>query len=96
MPQYPATTRDVAFIAPKSLEHQTVIKFIQDSKLKNLESVKLFDIFADDKAIGAGKQSMAYTLTFRNPDRTLNDKEVNKAFEKLRKNMESRLKVELR
>ena len=96
VPQYPATTRDVAFIAPKSLEHQTVIKFIQDSKLKNLESVKLFDIFADDKAIGAGKQSMAYTLTFRNPDRTLNDKEVNKAFEKLRKNMESRLKVELR
>ncbi|MDD5729448.1 MAG: phenylalanine--tRNA ligase subunit beta, partial [Victivallales bacterium] len=96
VPQYPATTRDVAFVAPQSLEHQTVIEFIRDAKLKNLEAVKLFDIFTDDNAIGAGKKSMAYTLTFRSSERTLNDKEVNKAFEKLRERMESQLKVELR
>jgi phenylalanyl-tRNA synthetase beta chain len=96
VPQYPATTRDVAFIADKSLEHQAVIKFIKSAKLKNFESVKLFDIFTDDKAIGAGKKSMAYTLTFRNSERTLTDKEVNNAFEKLRKRMESQLNIELR
>ena len=96
VPQYPATTRDVAFIADKSLEHQTVIEFIENAKLKNFESVKLFDIFTDDKAIGAGKKSMAYTLTFRNSGRTLTDKEVNNAFEKLRGRMESQLNIELR
>ncbi len=96
VPQYPATTRDVAFIADKSLEHKTVIEFIENAKLKNFESVKLFDIFTDDKAIGAGKKSMAYTLTFRNPERTLTDKEVNNAFEKLRSRMESQLNIELR
>jgi len=96
VPQYPATTRDVAFVADKSLEHQEVIKFIENAKLKNFESVKLFDIFTDDKAIGAGKKSMAYTLTFRNSERTLTDKEVNNAFEKLRSRMESQLNIELR
>ena len=96
VPQYPATTRDVAFIADKSLEHKTVIDFIENAKLKNFESVKLFDIFTDDKAIGAGKKSMAYTLTFRNPERTLTDKEINNAFEKLRSRMESELNIELR
>ena len=96
VPQYPATTRDVAFVADKSLEHQSVIKFIKSAKLKNFESVKLFDIFTDDKAIGAGKKSMAYTLTFRNSERTLTDKEVNNAFEKLRRRMESQLNIELR
>ena len=96
VPQYPATTRDVAFIADKSLEHQAVIKFIESAKLKNFESVKLFDIFTDDKAIGTGKKSMAYTLTFRNSERTLTDKEVNNAFEKLRRRMESQLNIELR
>ena len=96
VPQYPATTRDVAFVADRSLEHQEVIKFIEGAKLKNFESVKLFDIFTDDKAIGAGKKSMAYTLTFRNTERTLTDKEVNNAFEKLRRRMESQLNIELR
>jgi phenylalanyl-tRNA synthetase beta chain len=96
VPQYPATTRDVAFIAPKSLEHKTVIDFIENAKLKNLESVKLFDIFTDAEAVGENKKSMAYTLTFRNAERTLTDKEVNNAFEKLRKNMEKQLNIELR
>jgi phenylalanyl-tRNA synthetase beta chain len=96
VPQYPATTRDVAFIADKSLEHQTVIEFIKNAKVKNFESVKLFDIFTDEKAVGAGRKSMAYTLTFRNPERTLTDKEVNNAFDKLRRRMESELNVELR
>ncbi|MBU8902463.1 MAG: hypothetical protein KOO69_06965, partial [Victivallales bacterium] len=96
VPKYPATTRDVAFVADKSLEHQAVIKFIKSAKLKNFESVKLFDIFSDDKAIGVGKKSMAYTLTFRNSERTLTDKEVNNAFEKLRRRMESQLNIELR
>lgn len=94
--QFPSTTRDVAFLADESLEHNTVIDFIKQSKLKNLEAVKLFDIFTDEKTLGKGKKSMAYTLTFRNAERTLTDKEVNGAFEKLRARLESQLKVELR
>ena len=41
-------------------------------------------------------KSMAYTLTFRNPERTLTDAEVNSRFEKLRGRLAAELKVELR
>ena len=46
--------------------------------------------------MGAGKKSMAYSLTFRNPERTLTDAEVNQGFEKLREKLVNGLKVELR
>ena len=93
---FPAGSRDVAFVAEAGLEHAAVVEFIRRSGLKNLEAVELFDIFTDEKSLGAGKKSMAYSLTFRNPERTLTDAEVNQAFEKLREKLANGLKVELR
>ena len=66
-----------------------------EQALKNLESVKLFDIFSDEK-LGAGKKSMAYTLTFRHAERTLTDNEINGVYEKLRERLARELGVELR
>lgn len=93
--QFPATTRDVAFLAPLSMENKTVIDFIRKAHLPNLESVELFDIFADS-SLGKDRKSMAYTLIFRSPERTLTDAEVNKAHEKLRAKLQKELGVELR
>ena len=86
----------MAFLADQSLQHQAVVDFIRGARLKNLEKVELFDIFTDEKAVGAGKKSMAYTLTFRSSERTLTDKEVNEAFDKMREKLSAELKVELR
>ena len=93
---FPATTRDVAFIKPASLTHAEIVKFVSSIRLKNLEKVELFDLFADEKTLGANKESAAYRLTFRAADRTLTDDEVNKAFNKLRDRLAADLKVELR
>lgn len=93
---YPAVTRDVALIADNSLENQMIIDLIMSSKVKNLEKVELFDVFHDDESLGKGKKSLAYTVTFRNPERTLTDKEVNEANEKIRKKLVSEFSVELR
>jgi phenylalanyl-tRNA synthetase beta chain len=94
--QFPSTSRDVAFVAKESLQHGEVMAFIGKAKLKNLEKIELFDIFTDEKVLGAGKKSMAYSLTFRNAERTLTDKEVNKSFDKLRISLEKGLGIELR
>ncbi len=93
--QFPSTTRDVAFVADSSLEHSKVIEFIKKSKIKNLESIDLFDIF-EDESLGENKVSMAYSMTFRNAERTLTDKEVNNSYERIRKKLEQELSVELR
>ena len=88
---FPATSRDVAFVAPAGLTHADVLEFIRKAKPADLESVRLFDIFEKD-----GRKSMAYQLTFRNRERTLTDAEVNSRFEKLREKLKNELKVELR
>ena len=92
---FPSTSRDVAFLAESSLENETVLSFIRKAGLKNLEDVRLFDIFEGEQ-LGEGKKSMAYTLSFRSAERTLTDDEVNKEHEKLRTKLAKELGVELR
>ena len=96
LPQYPATSRDVAFLAPAELEHAAILDFVRRCKLPDLESVQLFDVFVDDKLRAAGKKSMAYEFVFRNAARTLTDAEVNERIEKLRGRLAAELKLELR
>ena len=54
---------------------------IRAAKAPNLESVHLFDLFRDPKGekIPADQKSLAYALTYRNPTKTLTEKEVNDA-----------------
>ncbi len=92
---FPSVSRDVAFVAPKSLTHGEVLDFIHSLKLQNLEAVSIFDIFEND-SIGADKKSMAYSLTFRSNERTLTDNEVNALYEQVRKSLAEKLQVELR
>ena len=94
--QYPGTTRDIAMTVPAELTHGEVIDFIKRCKAANFESVRLFDIFVDDNLKKQSKKSMAYSLTFRNKERTLTDAEVNAAMDKVRSKLASELKVELR
>ena len=93
--QFPSVSRDVAFIAPAKLRNQDVVDFIRKLHLPHLESVSIFDVF-EGKAIGEGKKSLAYSLVFRSPERTLTDDEVNVLYEKVRKNLAEGLGVELR
>lgn len=95
VPKFPSISRDIAFIADKTLEHQTVLEFIFSQNVKNFESIELFDIYEGEN-LPEGKKSMAYSLKFRNPERTLTDKEVNKAHDKLRARLADGLSVELR
>ena len=96
LPQYPGTARDIAFIAPADLNSGTVLEFLRRCKVPNLESVRLFDIFVDQALKEQGKKSMAYSLSFRNRERTLTDNEVNSAMDKVRSRLAAELKVELR
>ena len=93
---FPATSRDIAFIAPAGLTWGDIVDFIRRKKLQDLESVQLFDIFEDDALKAKGQKSLAFSLTFRNSERTLKDNEVNAAVEKLRTALQNELKVELR
>ncbi len=95
VPQFPACRKDIAFIAPDTLAHETVVKTIRRAAPPELTDITLFDIFAS-KAIGSGKRSMGYSLEFRSAERTLTDAEVNVAFAKIAEALRQELHVEIR
>ena len=67
---------------------------INDEQPAELEAVKLFDVYEDDR-LGSCKKSLAYNLIFRAKERTLQDTEANEAVEKILKALKD-MGIELR
>ena len=95
VPAYPAVTRDLALLAPANLTNGEIVKAIKKAGPKTLTDVTLFDIFKSNKT-NNGQRSLAYSLVFRSPDRTLTDDEVNGAFQKIIASVTKSLGVEVR
>lgn len=78
----PAVSRDIALLVDDQLSHQDIVTIIEGLGLKYLESIKLFDVYAGANIV-PGKKSMAYSLTFQNPQESLRDEEVAKYMNKI-------------
>ncbi|EUJ32337.1 phenylalanyl-tRNA ligase subunit beta [Listeria cornellensis FSL F6-0969] len=78
IPRFPSMTRDIALLVSKEVSQAALENEIKAQAGKLLTNIQLFDIFEGEK-LGADKKSMAYTLTFLDPERTLTDEEVTKA-----------------
>jgi phenylalanyl-tRNA synthetase beta chain len=95
LPKFPAVVRDMALVVEEGVQHGDVVVAIGKNPNKFLETVELFDIYRGS-SIPTGKKSMAYSLTFRAPDRTLTDAEINGAHEQLKRSLLQTLKCEIR
>lgn len=93
--QYPAVTRDAAFICAQAVRHEDVLGVVRKVAPKELERVDLFDIFSAE-GIGAGRKSMAYSFTYRSLTRTLTDEEANRFHETVKAALKAELGVEVR
>ncbi|HUJ09971.1 MAG TPA: phenylalanine--tRNA ligase subunit beta [Verrucomicrobiae bacterium] len=95
LPKFPAVVRDMALVVNEAVTHADVMAAIERNRNKFLEKVEIFDIFRGS-SIPTGKKSMAYSLTFRAPDRTLTDAEVNQSHEQLKRWLQQALQCEIR
>ncbi|MBC5618632.1 phenylalanine--tRNA ligase subunit beta [Streptococcus anginosus] len=93
--KFPAVTRDIALLLKAEISHKEVVEAIEAARVKRLTDIKLFDVFSGEK-LGLGMKSMAYTLTFQNPEGTLEDEEVARYMEKIQKSLEETLGAEVR
>lgn len=98
LPKFPSSTRDIALIAPLPLSYGDVRTAVLAQKEPLLESVSLFDLFADPsgKNLPADRKSLAISLTFRSGERTLTTEEVNATTDRLKAGLKERLGVDFR
>ncbi len=95
VPKFPAVERDMAIIVNEEIEVGQLEKIITKKGKKQLEKIKLFDIYRDQK-IGENKKSVAYSLIFRDKNKTLSDEEINKIMEDIISELQKQLGAELR
>lgn len=80
----------------EDVDYETCVQRIGSAGGKLLDEVRLFDVYRDPVRVGPGKKSMAFSLTFRAPDRTLKAADVDKAMEKLVSKISRSLGAEVR
>jgi phenylalanyl-tRNA synthetase beta chain len=95
VPRFPAALRDVAVIVPEAVTAERVASEIQAGGGDLLSGIRLFDLYRGD-SIPAGTKSLAYALAYQASDRTLTDKEVDKAHKKIEDRLTHVLKAQIR
>lgn len=95
VPKFPAVERDIAVIIDETIEVGQIEKIVTKKAKKLLESIQLFDIYRNEK-LGENKKSVAYSLIFRDKNKTLSDEEINQIMEDIIAELEKQLGATLR
>jgi len=80
--KYPAVARDVAFVVDSSVQADYMLDIVLRQKEDLLENVGIFDIYAG-KGLPDGTKSLGLRFSYRSPDKTLTDLEVNNVHERI-------------
>jgi phenylalanyl-tRNA synthetase beta chain len=98
LPKFPGSSRDVAMLVPGDLPAGEVAAFFERYEEPLLISAELFDVFTDPTGakLAPDTKSLAYSLLYRDPGRTLEAPEVEAAHKKLLDSLKLALNVEYR
>ncbi|MEJ2671910.1 MAG: phenylalanine--tRNA ligase subunit beta, partial [Deltaproteobacteria bacterium] len=95
LPRYPAVYRDIAIVLPEKVPAARVAEVLYSHGRPWLVEARLFDVYTGDP-VPAGKRSLAFRLSYRDPERTLTDDLVNAHHQALVSALEKDLGAELR
>jgi phenylalanyl-tRNA synthetase beta chain len=76
LPRYPGVLRDLAFVVPRRVRHAELADSIVASAGDLLTEVRLFDVY-EGTPLAEQEKSLAFTLLFRSPERSLTHDEVD-------------------
>jgi len=93
--KFPSVSKDLAFIMNKDVLSETIEKEIKKAGGKLLTNIEVFDVYTGEN-VGEDEKSIAYKLTFKDPNRTLSDEEVMEVFNKIISDVESKTNSKLR
>ena len=93
--KYPEISKDMAFIVKKDVTAGELLQQIKKSGGKLLSNVDIFDVYVGEN-VGEDEKSLAFSLTFQDATKTLNDTEVMDVFNKIIKDVETKIGAQLR
>jgi phenylalanyl-tRNA synthetase beta chain len=95
VPTFPPVLEDLAVVVDESIPADRVAQVIRSSAGRLVSEFHLFDVYRGEQ-IGQGKKSLAYSLTYQDPERTLTDQEVAKIRRRIIQSLEQELDAKLR
>ena len=95
LPRFPAVSRDIAVLVDRNITAGELIRDIRSHGGSSLASVRLFDVY-QGKQVAEGSKSVAFSLVFQAPDRTLTDDEVSVSMNGILASLAESFKARLR
>ncbi|WP_127848706.1 phenylalanine--tRNA ligase subunit beta [Lacticaseibacillus hulanensis] len=94
-PKFPSMTRDIAILISDKVSNAEILDVINSVGGKYLQNVQLFDVYTGNK-LPAHTKSLAYTLTYLNPEATLTEETVENAFGEVKSALQAQLDAQIR
>ncbi len=96
--RFPAIRRDIAMFVAPDIGHEQILRVIASANEPLLERVELFDLFSEKAGANPApaRKSLAYSLTYRDKNRTLTHEEVNAAHARIRERLRKEIAAQLR
>ena len=95
LPKFPAVARDIAMLVRDEFSAGEIADALGEASKGLAESVSLFDLYRGDQ-IPEGHRSLAFRVTYRDPEGTLTDKRVDKVHASLAKLASDRFEATIR
>jgi phenylalanyl-tRNA synthetase beta chain len=94
--KFPTVRRDLALILDRATAFGDIRQLANKTAKKLLKDINLFDVFEDENRVGAGKKSYAVSFIFEDPEKTLQDKDIDALMNQLQTAFETKLGAEIR
>jgi phenylalanyl-tRNA synthetase beta chain len=95
LPRFPGVERDLAVVVEEHVAAGSLLASINEAAGDLLETARAFDEYHGAQ-VPEGHKSIAFTLTFRSPERTLTDAEVEKVMAEIKQTLEKRHQARFR
>ncbi len=95
VPTLPPVLEDLAVVVDEDIPAERVETLIRQTGGRIVTNVRLFDVYRGEK-IGAGKKSLAYSITYQAIDKTLSDRDVAGFRARILKRLEQEVGAKLR
>jgi phenylalanyl-tRNA synthetase beta chain len=92
---YPAVRQDLAFVVPEEIEAGELVDAAREAAGPELREIAVFDVYRGEQ-VGEGKKSIAFSVAFQSPERTLSDEDAAALRRKIADSLEKRFGAVLR